>query len=162
MRLETRITRRAVVCVDPHHRQRRRLLDHGDRYSVEIRDASNPSGWGEGKGGARPGACFVLALEVMDNLPHDRVARPRADDRAGEEEEGGGWMETTVEERWVRREGGEGAEAMLREVERPLSGAGGATFTALHSTLTWIVGNWRDGFDSLLPAPESPSLSHTL
>lgn len=88
-------------------RQRRRLWDggHAERFTVEERDASAP--WPR----ARAEPCFVMALEVLDNLPHDRVVRPRG--------EGGsdGWRETVVV-------GGERGGPLLREEERPLSGAG--------------------------------------
>ena len=38
-------------------------------YSVERRDATDAKGWGA----ANDDSCFVVALEVLDNLPHDRV-----------------------------------------------------------------------------------------
>ena len=59
---------------------------HAARYTVERRDAADVAGWG----GPDAVPCFVLALEVLDNLPHDRVVR-----RGGA---GGGddWLETRV------------------------------------------------------------------
>ena len=38
-------------------------------YSVERRDATDAKGWGA----VNDEKCFVVALEVFDNLPHDRV-----------------------------------------------------------------------------------------
>ena len=38
-------------------------------YSVERRDATDAKGWGA----VKYEKCFVVALEVLDNLPHDRV-----------------------------------------------------------------------------------------
>lgn len=102
-------------------RQRRRLWGggHADRFTVEERDASDP--WPA----EHPGPCFVVALEVLDNLPHDRVARPRAEGGAAAAVAGGGWAETVVVEDRAERRGVGGS---LREEERPLSGAGRCAF----------------------------------
>ena len=40
-------------------------------HRVEVRDATDRAGWGA----VDRAPCFVVALEVLDNLPHDRVAR---------------------------------------------------------------------------------------
>jgi hypothetical protein len=58
------------------------VASHAARFCVEHRDAADAAGWGAPSGEA----CFVLALEVLDNLPHDRAVR-----------RGGGWWETRVE-----------------------------------------------------------------
>ena len=60
--------------------QRRRVVDaagHSRRFTVEVRDAAAPAGWGEPRGEH----CFLLAMEVLDNCPHDRCApdEPAAD-----------------------------------------------------------------------------------
>ena len=39
----------------------------GARYVVQRRDATDREGWGE----VDDEPCFVVALEVLDNLPHD-------------------------------------------------------------------------------------------
>lgn len=44
---------------------------HAARFSVERRDAADVAGWGD----PDEAPCFVIALEVLDNLPHDRVHR---------------------------------------------------------------------------------------
>ena len=51
-------------------------------HRVEVRDATDRAGWGA----VDRAPCFVVALEVLDNLPHDRVAR--GDD--------GAWTQTRV------------------------------------------------------------------
>ena len=40
-------------------------------HRVEVRDATDRAGWGA----VDRAPCFVVALEVLDGLPHDRVAR---------------------------------------------------------------------------------------
>jgi hypothetical protein len=42
---------------------------YGRPYRVERRDATDCAGWG----GVDAKPCFVIALEVLDNLPHDRL-----------------------------------------------------------------------------------------
>ena len=44
--------------------------DHGERFTVEKRDAADLSSWGK----PRAEHTFVLMAEVLDNLPHDRCA----------------------------------------------------------------------------------------
>ena len=51
-------------------------------HRVEVRDATDRAGWGA----VDRAPCFVVALEVLDNLPHDRVARGRD----------GAWTQTRV------------------------------------------------------------------
>ena len=48
-------------------------------YAVQTRDAADRFGWGE----TQKQPCFVIALEVLDNLPHDkrRTHRFRRDQR---------------------------------------------------------------------------------
>ena len=60
---------------------------HAARFCVERRDAADVAGWG----GPDDAPCFVLALELLDNLPHDRVVR-----RGGGGAAGGEWQETRV------------------------------------------------------------------
>ncbi|KAK9160021.1 hypothetical protein Syun_006362 [Stephania yunnanensis] len=45
------------------------VRSHMSRYRVECRDAANKSGWGE----VDPNPCWVIMLEVLDNLPHDLI-----------------------------------------------------------------------------------------
>lgn len=67
------------------------------RFRVERRDARDRRGWGARD--KRP--CHVIALEVLDNLPHDRVVVPD-DEETAEDARGGvlrrfvGWKQTRV------------------------------------------------------------------
>ncbi|KAI3880383.1 hypothetical protein MKX03_020864 [Papaver bracteatum] len=45
------------------------VRSHLSKYRVECRDAADRSGWGDGD--LQP--CWVIMLEVLDNLPHDLV-----------------------------------------------------------------------------------------
>ncbi|XP_050220266.1 uncharacterized protein LOC126670554 [Mercurialis annua] len=45
------------------------IRSHLSKFRVECRDAADKSGWGEGE--QQP--CWVIMLEVLDNLPHDLV-----------------------------------------------------------------------------------------
>eukprot|EP00241_Pyramimonas_parkeae_P001559 CAMPEP_0114269190 /NCGR_PEP_ID=MMETSP0058-20121206/26452_1 /TAXON_ID=36894 /ORGANISM="Pyramimonas parkeae, CCMP726" /LENGTH=470 /DNA_ID=CAMNT_0001387603 /DNA_START=70 /DNA_END=1483 /DNA_ORIENTATION=+ len=69
-------------------KQRRRVCQdaqHAQRYKVWSGcDAARAESWGPVD--ARP--CFILMLEVMDNLPHDRVVH-----------RDGGWMQTRIKAR---------------------------------------------------------------
>lgn len=47
---------------------------HAARFTVERRDAADVAGWGD----PDDAPCFVIALEVLDNLPHDRVHQDAA------------------------------------------------------------------------------------
>lgn len=54
----------------------------GGPYRIERRDAMDRAGWG----GVDTKPCFVIALEVLDNLPHDRLcwnATPASNDSQG-------------------------------------------------------------------------------
>lgn len=60
---------------------------HRSRYSVRNTSALDRSAWGREEDSLSP--CFVLMLEVLDNLPHDRVERKRSAQE---------WKETRVQE----------------------------------------------------------------
>ncbi|KAG6549180.1 hypothetical protein Mapa_009165 [Marchantia paleacea] len=60
--------------------------DNRQQFRVERRNASDRSGWGA----AKKESCFVIMLEVLDNLPHDLVYR---------ETSRSPWMEKWVLER---------------------------------------------------------------
>ncbi|CAA6668219.1 unnamed protein product [Spirodela intermedia] len=60
------------------------VQSHLSRYHVECRDASDRSGWGNVD--AQP--CWVIMLEVLDNLPHDLIFSPN---------QVSAWMEVWVE-----------------------------------------------------------------
>ena len=63
-----------------------RASGHGKGvHTAVVGDATTVEAWGATK----DEACFVIALEVLDNLPHDRVWRPTR----GE----GGWTQTIVQ-----------------------------------------------------------------
>lgn len=99
-RLYDRMTYRTVeVSQQLADAQRRRLEPHGGKFSVSIGDARDPAVWGTGE----PVYTYVVAMEVVDNLPHDRVSRARPDAE---------WNET-----WVHRDPASGE---LVEVLRPL------------------------------------------
>ncbi|KAI0491318.1 hypothetical protein KFK09_025578 [Dendrobium nobile] len=59
------------------------VSSHLYRYRVENRDALDRSGWQ-----ADPNPCWVIMLEVLDNLPHDLVYSP---------DQISPWMETWIE-----------------------------------------------------------------
>jgi hypothetical protein len=62
-----------------------RRAGHGnDVHDARVGDATSVQTWGA----TNEETCFVIALEVLDNLPHDRVWRPKR----GE----GDWMQTEV------------------------------------------------------------------
>ncbi|XP_010926602.1 protein arginine methyltransferase NDUFAF7 homolog, mitochondrial isoform X1 [Elaeis guineensis] len=48
------------------------VQSHLSRYKVECRDATDRTGWGP----VDPQPCWVIMLEVLDNLPHDLVYSP--------------------------------------------------------------------------------------
>ena len=70
------------------------------RFRVERRDARDRRGWGARD--ERP--CHVIALEVLDNLPHDRVVLPDDFEETAEDDSRGGgalrrfagWKQTRV------------------------------------------------------------------
>ena len=70
-------------------------------YSVERRDALDAGRWGP----VDDAACFVVALEVLDNLPHDRVMLLRDDARIDETKMGSAAVVATRVSRrsWRRR-----------------------------------------------------------
>ncbi|KAL5702669.1 hypothetical protein ACHQM5_027854 [Ranunculus cassubicifolius] len=45
------------------------VRSHLSRFKVECRDAADRSGWGD----VDPHPCWVIMLEVLDNLPHDLI-----------------------------------------------------------------------------------------
>jgi len=60
------------------------VQSHLSKFSVEHRDATYRSGWGR----KDPHPCWVLMLEVLDNLPHDLVYSP---------DQVSPWMEVWIE-----------------------------------------------------------------
>lgn len=48
---------------------------HGDRFTVQVRDASDAEGWRRASEGAADRPCVILGFEVLDNLPHDKRVR---------------------------------------------------------------------------------------
>ena len=48
-------------------------------HTAVVGDATTVEAWGATK----DEACFVIALEVLDNLPHDRVWRPTRGEEGG-------------------------------------------------------------------------------
>ncbi|XP_078447068.1 NADH dehydrogenase ubiquinone complex I, assembly factor-like protein (DUF185) [Wolffia australiana] len=75
------------------------VQSHLSHYSVECRDASDRNGWGDVD--AQP--CWVIMLEVLDNLPHDLVFSP---------DQVSPWMEV-----WVQNEPG---SEELSEIYKPI------------------------------------------
>ncbi|KAF8037704.1 hypothetical protein BT93_B0530 [Corymbia citriodora subsp. variegata] len=45
------------------------VLSHSSKFRVECRDATDRSGWGD----CQEQPCWVIMLEVLDNLPHDLI-----------------------------------------------------------------------------------------
>ena len=93
-------------------------------YSVERRDALDAGRWGP----VDDDACFVVALEVLDNLPHDRVMLLRDDARIDETKMGsaggggGEGNETRLAQTRVfaRRRGDDNAVDGFEQREEPL------------------------------------------
>ncbi|XP_022761911.1 protein arginine methyltransferase NDUFAF7 homolog, mitochondrial [Durio zibethinus] len=75
------------------------VLSHKSKFKVECRDATDISGWGD----VEQQPCWVIMLEVLDNLPHDLICS---------ENQVSPWMEV-----WVEKQlDGEG----LSELYKPL------------------------------------------
>ncbi|XVF84647.1 hypothetical protein PTKIN_Ptkin17bG0054200 [Pterospermum kingtungense] len=75
------------------------VRSHQSKFKVECRDATNKSGWGH----VEQEPCWVIMLEVLDNLPHDLIYS---------ENQVSPWMEVWVEKQ-LDREG-------LSELYKPL------------------------------------------
>ncbi|KAK4798641.1 hypothetical protein SAY86_030967 [Trapa natans] len=75
---------------------------HLSRFRVECRDAADCSGWGE----VEQNPCWVIMLEVLDNLPHDLVY---AENKVSP------WMEV-----WVQKQHHNSMEPKLSELYKPL------------------------------------------
>ncbi|PON63736.1 Alpha-ketoglutarate-dependent dioxygenase [Parasponia andersonii] len=75
------------------------VRSHLSKFRVECRDATNWSGWGD----VQQQPCWVIMLEVLDNLPHDLIF---SKDQASP------WMEV-----WVERQHDRGT---LGELYKPL------------------------------------------
>lgn len=75
------------------------VQSHLSKFTVEHRDATDRSGWGS----KDPQPCWVLMLEVLDNLPHDLVYSPN---------QVSPWMEV-----WIEKVNG---SSQLCEVYKPL------------------------------------------
>ncbi|XP_024527707.1 uncharacterized protein LOC9635014 isoform X2 [Selaginella moellendorffii] len=127
------------------NKQRHRLCEeeeHGDKFSVECRNARDKSGWGE----QDESPCYVVMLEVLDNMPHDLLFR---------ESSKSPWMETYVQY--------DSSESRFVEHHRPVE-------DSLVSRCLEILGKERDGdsvdvvrkltksvksiFSRVLPSPE--------
>ena len=78
--------------------QRTACARHAPAHAIVHHDAALAAAWGDSDNSP----CFVLALEVLDNLPHDRVVRDEA-----------GWKETLV--------GGIGGDTRQREELQPVA-----------------------------------------
>ncbi|KVH90971.1 putative S-adenosyl-L-methionine-dependent methyltransferase MidA [Cynara cardunculus var. scolymus] len=68
------------------------VSSHLSKFRVECRDAADPSGWGD----AEQQPCWVIMLEVLDNLPHDLIYS---------ENQVSPWMEVWVEKQQDRPQG---------------------------------------------------------
>ncbi|CAH9084968.1 unnamed protein product [Cuscuta epithymum] len=75
------------------------VSSHASKFKVECRDAADWSGWGE----VNNQPCWVIMLEVLDNLPHDLIYSVS---------QASPWMEVWVERQPQRSE--------LSELYRPL------------------------------------------
>lgn len=120
-------------------RQRERVQRHAARCRVVQADATT---WeGVPPTGAEPGPCYVLALEVLDNLPHDKAQwrlLPQGDQRTGPT----GWLEAVVvDDGTVPAAAGERSDRGAREVFRPLSDP-----LLTHAIRLWGVAGDRPAF----------------
>ncbi|XP_042064982.1 uncharacterized protein LOC121808513 [Salvia splendens] len=61
------------------------VSSHAKKFRVECRDAADPGGWG-----SEQQPCWVIMLEVLDNLPHDLIYS---------KDQVSPWMEVWVEKR---------------------------------------------------------------
>ncbi|KAF5942025.1 hypothetical protein HYC85_019667 [Camellia sinensis] len=77
------------------------VQSHLSKFRVECRDAADKNGWGIGNVDQQP--CWVIMLEVLDNLPHDLIYS---------ENQVLPWMEVWVEKQHDRSE--------LAELYKPL------------------------------------------
>lgn len=75
---------------------------HLSKFRVERRDATDRNGWGN----VNEQPCWVIMLEVLDNLPHDLIYS---------ENQTSPWMEV-----WVERKEGEKLSELYRPIEDPL------------------------------------------
>ncbi|XBI67480.1 hypothetical protein VPH35_046827 [Triticum aestivum] len=75
------------------------VQSHLSKFTVEHRDATDVAGWGS----KDPQPCWVLMLEVLDNLPHDLVYSP---------DQVSPWMEV-----WIEKVNG---SSQVCEVYKPL------------------------------------------
>lgn len=73
-------------------KQRKKPHSDSDVYSVIRGDASERDAWGA----ADASPCFVVALEVLDNLPHDKVILRKDIDPRGGHGDHHGWFQTRV------------------------------------------------------------------
>jgi len=83
------------------------LGKHSQTYTVQTRDAVERYGWGE----VDETPCFVVALEVLDNLPHDKLAFDNARTKK--------WYQTMVIPRAAQPEVGSSLE--YEEVSVPIT-----------------------------------------
>ncbi|KAL3321584.1 hypothetical protein AABB24_039279 [Solanum stoloniferum] len=75
---------------------------HLSKFRVEHRDATDRNGWGD----VNEQPCWVIMLEVLDNLPHDLIYS---------ENQTSPWMEV-----WVERKQGEKLSELYRPIEDSL------------------------------------------
>ncbi|KAL1512408.1 hypothetical protein AB1Y20_005664 [Prymnesium parvum] len=141
--------------------QRARLLAFAPRVEVVHAGALE---WCEGRGG-REGAWHVLALELLDNLPHDklRVRRGALEEARAEQDAGGAWRERFVPlrdetlaeaSRVLRVDSFDGAEALEEAmVARPTLGGGRSVplSARLRKLLRPILGRSREYVDVYVP-----------
>lgn len=62
--------------------QKQRLVEHQNKFDVRIGDAVTMDTWG----GSNNESCWVIATEIFDNMPHDRVWRGNDDQ----------WLQTEI------------------------------------------------------------------
>ncbi|KAL8217318.1 hypothetical protein R6Q57_024155 [Mikania cordata] len=79
------------------------VSSHISKFKVECRDAADRTGWGD----AEQQPCWVIMLEVLDNLPHDLIYS---------ENQGSPWMEVWVEKQQDRS----GLSELYKPMKDPL------------------------------------------
>ena len=113
-------------------------------YSVIRGDASERDAWGAKD--ASP--CFVVALEVLDNLPHDKVIFRKDSERGGHGDHDG-WFQTRVRldpetNKHVKHHSEPLSDALaVRAMETLADAARGETETSFARRVARVSSAWR-------------------
>ncbi|XP_062109126.1 uncharacterized protein LOC133819799 [Humulus lupulus] len=114
------------------------VRSHLSKFRVECRDAADKSGWGN----VEQQQCWVIMLEVLDNLPHDLIY---AKDQVSP------WMEV-----WVEKQHERGA---LGELYKPLQDSlikrcfEIVDFDNSQKTQSWVMSKTQSAWSKVFPKP---------